>query len=138
MPDDQDTAMLDVVKGIKRVIQELANDNPRSIPSISESHSSETKFDLSPEDTIKPRDRENIELILSTLHIPTLQDAFENELPRKVTADMLICWEHFHHVKTNKLFHIYDQELSEALNGELSKSRMTANFLKALLCVFCV
>lgn len=67
-----------------------------------------------PEERKRSRDIENLKWLLSTLHLPTL-DEHLLECPYKLNERILYFWESFNGVAGNSLFHLYDSELSKAV-----------------------
>lgn len=64
----------------------------------------------SPEQKMRDRDIENINWVLRTLHLPTL-DQHVLDCPKMITDKVLHFWEGFDGVMNNSLFHLYDQKL---------------------------
>lgn len=68
----------------------------------------------SPEAMRRSRDSENLTLLLSQIHLPTL-DAHTERLPHLISDSAYWYWESFHGVVNNSLFHVNDQVLNEAI-----------------------
>lgn len=83
---------------IKKAILEIIEKNPAK-PS---NH-------LSIEDKKRNKDLKNIQKIMETLHIPTIQQA-TRDLPYRIHHNVLDYWEYFNSVKTESLFKLYDGE----------------------------
>lgn len=66
----------------------------------------------SPEEKKRARDIENLHWVLSTLHLPTL-DQHILDCPNMLMDRVLHFWEGFNGVMTNSLFHLYNQNLAE-------------------------
>lgn len=66
----------------------------------------------SPEEKKRARDIENLHWVLSTLHLPTL-DQHILDCPHMLMDKVLHFWEGFNGVMTNSLFHLYNQKLSK-------------------------
>lgn len=75
---------------------------------------------LSLEETQRSRDVQNIDWFLSTIHLPTL-DEFIMEMPWRMSERAVWYWEGFRELMFNSLFHIYDKDLSRAIE-EFSES----------------
>lgn len=60
------------------------------------------------------RDVENLNWLLSQIHIPTLDEHIDG-LPRYIRDRIFWFWESFKGVVTNSLFHIYDPVLEDAI-----------------------
>jgi Predicted nucleotide-binding protein containing TIR-like domain len=78
----------------------------------------EKKVDLlrcSPEQKMRSRDVENINWIMSQIHIPKL-DALLQDAPKRLSHKMFIFWEGFNGVINNSLFHLYDKKLKNLFN----------------------
>lgn len=69
---------------------------------------------ISPEKIKHDRDVENITWLLEQIHIPTLQGYIQG-LPRCIDDRIFLFWEDFKDVATNKLVHLYDPILQEAV-----------------------
>jgi len=69
---------------------------------------------VSPEKVKHERDVESVKWLLSQIHIPTLQEHIEG-LPRYIHDRIFWFWESFKGVVTNKLIHLYDEVLEEAV-----------------------
>ncbi len=69
---------------------------------------------LSPEQTKRSRDSIQVTNLLSTLHLPTLEDHIE-QLPRVISDNIFFHWEDFKGIIENYLFHIYDPVLLKSL-----------------------
>lgn len=70
---------------------------------------------LRPEKLRHDHDVTNMEWLMSTLHLPTL-DAHINELPHSITNRALWFWEVFKGVVANSLFNLYDPVLKAAVD----------------------
>jgi len=70
----------------------------------------------SPEEKKRARDIENLHWVLSTLHLPTL-DQHILDCPHMLMDKVLHFWEGFNGVMTNSLFHLYDQKLAELFHN---------------------
>ncbi|ORE84899.1 hypothetical protein ATO7_16469 [Oceanococcus atlanticus] len=88
-------------KLLQVAIQAVLDDNPER-PS----------GDVSPEARRRKRDIENIRWVLSSLHLPTI-DQHLLECPHMLSDRTLYFWEGFNGVVTNSLFHLYDSSLAD-------------------------
>jgi hypothetical protein len=70
---------------------------------------------LSPDQLRRNRDIENLRAILSTLHIPSL-DEFCSEAPKFIRPGLFHFWYAFSSVYESSLFHLYDDVLREAFD----------------------
>lgn len=68
---------------------------------------------LSPGEIRRQRDIENLNWMLSTIHVPTLETLME-ELPHRIRDNSLWYWESFKGVVENGLFHLNDPVLASA------------------------
>jgi hypothetical protein len=76
-------------------------------------------FDLmhaTPEEIKRQRDISNIKWVMSTIHMPTVDDMIDN-LPETLSSRMFHFWESFNGVISNRLFHIYDVDLFMAFRN---------------------
>lgn len=64
----------------------------------------------SPEQRKRTRDIQKIIEVMSTLHIPTIDNHVMN-CPRTITEEVFFFWEGFNAVMNSSLFHLYDQNL---------------------------
>lgn len=64
----------------------------------------------SPEEKKRARDIQNIQWVLSTLHLPTL-DQHVLDSPHSIMDKVVYFWDGFNSVMSNSLFHLYDKEL---------------------------
>ncbi|WP_262966877.1 nucleotide-binding protein [Methylobacter psychrophilus] len=71
---------------------------------------------ISPEKKKHVRDIENLKWILSTIHLPTLDQHLLN-CPHMLQDKVLHFWEGFNTVAESSLFHLYDTELSKAFRS---------------------
>jgi len=69
---------------------------------------------LSPEERKRQRDISNLELVLSTIHIPTF-DAFIDDLPKRIIGRIFPFWYSFSYTMESNLFYIYDETAREML-----------------------
>lgn len=69
---------------------------------------------LSREKLEHEHDIENLEWLMSTIHLPTL-DQYIHELPRVIDDRVFWFWEDFQGVVTNSLFSVYDQPIKQAI-----------------------
>lgn len=69
---------------------------------------------MAPEKIRHQRDVENLNWLLSQVHIPTLDDHICG-VPRVIRDRIFWFWEGFKGVVTNSLFHLYDPALEEAI-----------------------
>jgi hypothetical protein len=83
-----------------------------ALDSVIRSNPSKPNSNESPEKRTRNRDIENIKWILSTIHLPTL-DQHARDCPYKVSDKALFFWEGFNDVMNNSLFHLYNQKLLE-------------------------
>jgi hypothetical protein len=70
----------------------------------------------SPEEKKRNRDIKNLHWVLSTLHLPTLDQHIVN-CPHMLMDKVLHFWEGFNGVMTNSLFHLYDQKLAKLFHN---------------------
>jgi hypothetical protein len=85
-----------------------------AIEAVIKSNPSRPTDEKTPEEKKRSRDVENIRWLLSTLHLPAL-DEYLIECPYKLNERVLYYWESFNGVAGNSLFHLYDSELSKAV-----------------------
>jgi len=64
---------------------------------------------FSPDEIKRKRDIENLQWLLSSIHIPTL-DKHIKELPYKIHAEILLYWEDFVAIVQSNHFYIYDSK----------------------------
>lgn len=86
---------------VERAINSVITNNPEKPNSAD-----------SPEEKKRARDIEHLHWVLSTLHLPTL-DQHVLDCPRTLTDKVLHFWEGFNGVMNNSLFHLYDQKLAK-------------------------
>lgn len=86
---------------VKMAINSVVTNNPEK-PNRAES----------PEEKKRARDIKNLHWVLSTLHLPTL-DQHILDCPHMLKDQVLHFWEGFNGVMTNSLFHLYNQKLAE-------------------------
>lgn len=82
---------------------------------------------LSREKLEHDRDVENLEWLMSHVHIPTL-DLHLDELPRVIDDRIFFFWEGFKGVFTSSLFSLYDQTMNTAINVLFDSWYTTLNF----------
>jgi len=73
------------------------------------------------------RDVENMNWLMSTLHLPSLDDHVE-EIPRCISDRIFFFWENFKGVATNSLFSLYDEKLDEQVAQLFHAWQMTLRF----------
>ena len=66
--------------------------------------------DLTPEQKKRRHDVTTLEIILSTIHIPTLESHIE-EGPHVISQRIFFFWESFRAEVSGRLFHLYDEKL---------------------------
>jgi hypothetical protein len=79
------------------------------------------------------RDVDNLRWVLSTLHLPTLDEHIEG--PQMLKDKVLHFWESFNGVMQNSLFHLYDAELDTAfkkLHNAFRETLSHSNFYRDL------
>jgi hypothetical protein len=69
---------------------------------------------IPPEQRKRQRDILQIARVLSTLHLPTIDEHIAH-LPSRISDRALTCWLSLHGVVANSLYHIYDAELNESV-----------------------
>ena len=69
----------------------------------------------SPKEKKKNNDVANLRWLLNTIHIPTM-DHFIEEIPSIIIDKIFHFWEGFKGVKTNSLFHVYDEEAKNLID----------------------
>jgi hypothetical protein len=79
---------------------------------------------LAPEKIRHDQDLQNIKWLMSSIHLPTLDDLIER-LPQSVPGKALWFWENFRGVVENSLFHLHDPAMADAVD-RLFKSWSTA------------
>lgn len=87
----------------------LQTEIKKAIVEIIEKNPTKPSNHLSIEDEKRNKDLKNIQWIMETLHIPTIQQATQ-DLPYMIHHNVLDYWESFNSVKKNSLFKLYDGE----------------------------
>ena len=80
---------------------------------------------LSREKIEHARDVQNMERIMSTIHLPTM-DEYIRDLPDRITDRAVWSWEVFNAEASSSLFSVYDPVLKEAVD------RLSQNWLRAM------
>ena len=95
-----------MASALKRAITTIIDMNPKRPNELRE---------VSRERIERDRDIDNLQWLLSTIHLPTL-DEYILDLPYKKTGAALWFWEGFHALVSNSLLYFYDTELRQAID----------------------
>ncbi len=82
---------------------------------------------MTPEKLQYERDTENLNWLLSHIHLPTL-DEHISDLPRCISDKIFWFWEGFRGVITNSLFHVYDPVLNNSIDTLFNAWKTTLAF----------
>jgi hypothetical protein len=103
---------------LKNAVEQIIKINP---PKPSDS------MTLDPEIIKKRNDIKQIKLVLSSLHIPSI-DHFISQFPDYIQDDIFHYWESFNAIVSSSLFFIYDELVSELINKFHSIWRICLSF----------
>ena len=85
-----------------------------SVASIFSANPAKPQDSHSPDQIKRLRDVIQIKDLLTTLHLPTIEN-YINQLPKSIAEDIFFHWEDFNGKIDNQLFHIYDTTLQKII-----------------------